>query len=861
MKRASIIITLLTMMTLSIMAIPAKREAVKVVQPDGTTLTIRLHGDEWQHFTTTSDGYTVIKDKQGYYVYAQRQGDVLKATNMVAHDEQNRKGDEMAFLQSQQKYQAPKMSERTAQLRQTVHQRQQQTLKSRRAAQYDYTQFKGLIILVQYNDREFSRSDYKDIVTGMVNTENYTGYGNEHYTGSVRDYFSDNSGGKFQPAFDVVGPYTVDYSQYDAKGGYQSDEDEYDPYATYHIINAALDAADADVNFKDYDGDNDGAVDLVYFILAGNGANFTGNDKGLWWPHRSIIYDYKNNRFNYMYRDGVRLWDYASSVELAGYTTYPQTVKIDGIGTICHEFSHVLGLPDFYDTNYEEDGQSNDPGDWSVMSGGSYFNDSRTPVGYSLYERYSVGFCDEPQVITETGNYELEPLHANMQGYRLDTPVKKEFFLLENRQKNRFKWDAYLPGSGMLVHRVDLTNERVWYENTVNANPNHNYYELLRANGYRGSANASDAFPGTKQVRELTNSSSPANLLTWAGKHNQFGLFDIQMSNGIVKFKVDNYNLTALAIDGTLTLGVGMVKQLTPMPTPTNAEYTLTWKSSDETIATVDEQGWVKGIQTGTCTITATSNNGIEAECMVTIIEMPTYNISEFKQLYDGEKALLRLEDAQVLFTYTKNNQQTTYLRDQTGAIMLSDVAMAVKNNDIVNGVVYLQNTFKYDVPQGVTVDGETNTSGLIVTEGSEATPREVAFDDLTAADYNDLVVVKGVKIKRESGFWAYSDNTTARIWAGNLGVSTGLKSSTQLDGKFFNVTAIYGRNMLNNSIIQELNVTKAVEEGTDPTGIMQIANDVAAEADAPAYNMAGQRVGTGYKGLVIRNGKKVVNN
>jgi hypothetical protein len=246
---------------------------------------------------------------------------------------------------------------------------------------------------------------------------------------------------------------------------------------------------------------------------------------------------------------------------------------------------------------------------------------------------------------------------------------------------------------------------------------------------------------------------------------------------------------------------------------------------------------------------------------MVTIIEMPTYNISEFKQLYDGEKALLRLEDAQVLFTYTKNNQQTTYLRDQTGAIMLSDVAMAVKNNDIVNGVVYLQNTFKYDVPQGVTVDGETNTSGLIVTEGSEATPREVAFDDLTAADYNDLIVVKGVKIKRESGFWAYSDNTTARIWAGNLGVSTGLKSSTQLDGKFFNVTAIYGRNMLNNSIIQELNVTKAVEEGTEPTGIVQIANDVAAEADAPAYNMAGQRVGTGYKGLVIRNGKKVVNN
>ena len=108
------------------------------------------------------------------------------------------------------------------------------------------------------------------------------------------------------------------------------------------VLIDALNQADNDVDFSDYDGDNNGQVDLVYFIIAGNGANYGGNNGDLWWPHRSIIYDY-NNRW-YVRKDGVTLWDYASSVELSGWTSNPSSVKIDGIGTICHEFSHVLGL-------------------------------------------------------------------------------------------------------------------------------------------------------------------------------------------------------------------------------------------------------------------------------------------------------------------------------------------------------------------------------------------------------------------------------------------------------------------------------------------------------------------------------------
>ena len=99
-----------------------------------------------------------------------------------------------------------------------------------------------------------------------------------------------------------------------------------------------------------------------------------------------------------------------------------------------------------------------------------YANYDRTPVGYSLYERYAVGFMDEPPVISSPGNMTLDPLPllTACSGYRINTPVDNEFFLLENRQQAAFKWDAFLPGSGMLVHRVDKTKTSVWDYNTVN---------------------------------------------------------------------------------------------------------------------------------------------------------------------------------------------------------------------------------------------------------------------------------------------------------------------------------------------------------------------------------------------------------
>ena len=536
----------------SLWAVPAHPGTRKVQQPDGTYVTIRLVGDEWCHFNTTADGYSVVQDSRGYYVYAENKDGRLLATACVAHDEGERSDLEREYLLEVRKYQAPSIPEQVQQLRSQIRLRQQQTLNSRRSKMYDYNynNFKGLIILVQFNDKEFSREDYSQILGDMVNKENYTGFGNQKYTGSVRDYFSDNSNGKFKPQFDIAGPVTINYSQNDCQGGYQGNEKDYDWARTANIVTSVLDAADSDVDFSQYDGDGDGVVDLVFFLFAGHGANYDGNDKGLWWPHRSIVYKPNSSSWK-VKKDGVVLEDYASSVELYGLASSSQ--KIDGIGTICHEFSHVLGLPDFYDTDYTENGQSVHPDLWSLMAGGSYQNYSRTPVGYSLFERWAVGFLDDdPELITKEGSYTLDALPTSLKGYRLNTPVNNEYFLFENRQKSAFKWDAYLPGSGMLVHRVDLTNKSVWDNNTVNANPNHNYYEVVRAHGIqKGGASSADVFPGTGQtpVHQLLNDTSPANLLTWSGKPNQFGLMNIEMSNGVITFDVSTSDVSDIEVD------------------------------------------------------------------------------------------------------------------------------------------------------------------------------------------------------------------------------------------------------------------------------------------------------------------------
>lgn len=501
-------------------AIPAYPGIFTATQPDGTTIHLQLVGDEWQSFTTTSDGYTVVKNTNGAYVYAKLINGQLAATSYTAHDAVNRSASEKLFISNEGKYLKPQMP---VKIQRAKASEEALRISSRQGAApfFEYSKFRGLVVLVEYNDCGFSRSDYVQIIDSMINQRGFDGYMtnaalSKHidYTGSVRDYFYDNSAGLFDPKFDVVGPVKIDHSMYEGRNNYPTIQED------------ALRAADSLVNYKNYDTDNNGQVDMVYFIFAGGGSNFGNNDSRLLWPHASYIPS--------LSLDGVRFGRYACSTEFFGA---PSNLLLDGIGTMCHEFSHVLGLCDEYDTDYAgSGGQSIHPGKWSVMASGPYLNSSRTPCGYSLFERYQAGFAT-PQLIDSDGEYTLDDIDKVNTGYRINSTVDKEFFLLENRQQD--KWNSFLPGHGMLVFRVDSTDTNVWTRNAINANPSHNYYELLRVNprisGSSPIDTNSDPMPGSSNITELGNNTTP-NLRSWTGMLTSISLSDIKEKNGVVSF-------------------------------------------------------------------------------------------------------------------------------------------------------------------------------------------------------------------------------------------------------------------------------------------------------------------------------------
>jgi hypothetical protein len=409
----------------------------------------------------------------------------------------------------------------------------------------------------------------------------------------------------------------------------------------------------------------------------------------------------------------------------------------------------------------------------------------------------------------------------------------------------------------MLVHRVDKTNTGVWYNNTINVNPDHNYYEVVRAGGNGSSGTAADVFPGTRKVTTLNAKTTPANLKTWSGKSTRWGLKNIQMANGVITFDIEDiYALRELSLPESLTVCIGLVTQLEAVVEPDDAIYQLTWSSDNESVATVDKDGKVKGIAEGKCTITAESNNGVKATCQVIVENIEPISLSDFKSLPEGEVALLQLTNAQVLYVY----ENTAYVREdeENSCIMFKDMNLNLKKDDVLNGMVLVGVDEENGMKQVLGIEGSTNDSNLEITSGEEAEPREKKLEELSPADYSDYVLVKQVQLVKDDGIWAVSEdgNVRVRMWNKFMDMSILLKN---YDGKYFDVYAIYGTDVLDGSVINELYMVKTPVEVEAPTAINEVRWKID-EGSGDLYNLNGQRVDQQYKGLVIRNGRVVLN-
>lgn len=503
-------------------AVPAKRGLITVRQADGTELQVQIVGDEHSHYYLSEDGYLLLNDGDIYYYAQVDSGGSFIKSPMAARPAGLRSEEARSFLGQVDKAKTVSaMKTRSEELRNVRRAKALQASSPRRTriGLFD-TGFpatgvqKGLAVLVEYTDVKFRLDDPYDYFNRMLNE---TGFSDNGATGSAAEYFRTSSNGQFQPEFDVYGPVTLSHNMsYYGANGYGGDD-----MRPYLMPVEACELLDGEVDFSQYDRDGDGFIDMCYVFYAGEG-EATGGGSNTVWPHSWNVTS--GDRTPHVF-DGVQLDKYACSNEWEHYEDRPC-----GIGTFVHEFSHVLGLPDLYATDYTS---AFTPGEWTVLDQGSYNNNSHTPPLYTVYERYSLGWI-EPTVIDGPADISLESIGNNV-GCIIPTGDENEFFLLENRQQTG--WDEYIPGHGMLVWHVDYDLD-VWTGNTVNNLSSHQYVDIEEADNRRTEATRSgDSFPGTGGVTSFTDDTRPS-MKTWAGKKLGLPITEITETGGIVSFKV-----------------------------------------------------------------------------------------------------------------------------------------------------------------------------------------------------------------------------------------------------------------------------------------------------------------------------------
>ncbi|MDO5759500.1 MAG: M6 family metalloprotease domain-containing protein, partial [Bacteroidota bacterium] len=519
MKRFAFLLLFAMLFSLqTVFAVVSTPNPINTQQSDNTILTIRLLGDEKLSWAKTLDGYTLLRNDNQDYVYAisdKRNG--IIPSNVIAHNEGERSKEELDFLSSISKHLFFSHEQLTL-VRQYNEARYnfEKKIKEKNTSTSLVKDYKMLVILMSFADKPFTTPRVE--VEALYNQVGYSTNGNG---GSVHDYFWASSDKQLNVTATVLGPYTannnLNYYGRDTVYEWQGQQYPVKDVNVKELITEAIENADYErVDFTPFtNGTSDYEVECVYVLYAGY-AQSAGNASNTIWPHRSTLY-------NRMYAGGVSFYNYGCSSEFEGNENYSAGPLM--IGTICHEFSHVLGLPDLYDTQSDNhDGESFHPSTWDIMASGNYNGNSGYPPLWSATEREISGYTSTNIIeIDQEGTFTLPPLDEENKAYKIVNSTN-EYFILENRQKRGF--DTNLPGHGMLIYHIDRS---VWNlnSNCVNCTPGQEGYRVVSATNV---IDASNPFPGTDNKTSFTDNTTP-NSLAYTGATTNKPIYNIAENN------------------------------------------------------------------------------------------------------------------------------------------------------------------------------------------------------------------------------------------------------------------------------------------------------------------------------------------
>lgn len=418
---------------------------VTVTQSDGTQLTIKLNGDEDIHWTTTLDGVILVREGRDYFVADIDKEGNLKATHQLAHNVGERtplekllidKQDRTVFLDS-----AKRIMEKSA--------RRRVPISGSTSNHYfpHHGKPKAPVILVEFADSTFSLEEPKKAFDYYLNGvgEPNPNNGEQVLPASVRSYFKLMSNGDFEPSFDIYGPVKLSKKTGDYKNSRST------------LVKDACTALNDVIDFTRYDSNDDGYIDLVYVIYAGYSASITGNADNCIWPASG-----ENNLGTF---DGKTAYRWGVNNELNGFpgafSSKPYK-RINGQGLFLHEFSHTLGLPDFYPTVSSAQVDNQGMEFWDLMDGGEYVANGYYPTAYTGWEREAMGWLKVDTLDEAQTNIELAALDMGGKSYRIpnpDDPAGREYFMIETIAQ--YGWNYYQKDHGLMIYHVNYPRDVV----------------------------------------------------------------------------------------------------------------------------------------------------------------------------------------------------------------------------------------------------------------------------------------------------------------------------------------------------------------------------------------------------------------
>lgn len=478
---------------------PVMGEIFNLRQPDGSTVEVRIWGDEFYQVIESLDGYTLIRDPDTEFIcYARlsHEGSELVSTKVCV----GRNRDKLNIA-PHIRISSPAVIQKV-EIPMIQHADEMEIYENAILSVYSGEllpeNIKGICLIVDFPDEAGTIPPSE--VNDFFNQIGYTGYSNN---GSVRDYFYDVSDGNLTYTNYVPSEY---YTAINEKSYYENPDE---PKPRELIIEALNSLEDSGFDFSEYDLDDDGFIDAVSCLYVGSPGSV---GSGLW-PHQGII------SFS---ADGVSTNRYM----IAYLGTNPQ------IGIPCHETGHLLfGWPDLYDTGYDSMGV----GKFCLMGYGAQ---GGNPVEPCAYLKYISGWTNtilltEPQ----------EDLPVTVEGnlsYKYENPtLTNEYFLIENRQQtNR---DSILPDAGLAVWHIE---DKYGLNNNQQMTPySHYQVTLVQADGLwdlENNVNYGDSNDLWK-APEFTvwgpyYSPNQPNSDWWSGMVSGFGILDVSPPNTVMTF-------------------------------------------------------------------------------------------------------------------------------------------------------------------------------------------------------------------------------------------------------------------------------------------------------------------------------------